>query len=285
MAGMRHFPGPPDVLGEGPLWNDAAGRLEWVDVLGETTSSSRPDGSDIWRTPLPGGPTGTAFRASGGRVYVSHHRLILEDEDGMLRDVEVSAFDADREWFNDFACDALGRLFVGTLASDFGSNHGKLYRLDADLAFTTVDAGFVIANGIGWSPDGTSLYLVDTCQALFAYDYDIERGVIGQRRVFATFQDVEGHPDGLAVDVEGGIWIAMPGGGQLIRLMPNGTIDRRVATPTRWPTSVAFGGPYLETLFVTTMRPLDGTAATLYDGLVYAFEPGVPGLQSNQFGG
>ena len=228
------------------MWNPASRRLEWVDVLGETESSSRPDGSDLRRVPLPGGPTGFAYRASGGRIIVTHHGLILEDQDGSRRNVPIAGFDADGDWFHDSACDARGRLFVGSLASDFSSQHGKLYRMNPDLSFVAVDSGFIISNGIGWSPDGGTFYFADTRQAVFAYEYDVEDGTIGERRVFATFEEADGHPDGIAVDVEGCVWIATPGRGAILRFTPSGTIERCVATPTRWPTSVAFGGPDFE---------------------------------------
>jgi len=282
---MRRLNAGPDTLGEGPMWNVELGRLEWVDVLGENESSSRPDGSDLRRVPLQGGPASFAYRAGGGRIIVTHHGLILEDGDGSRRAVPLPGFDADREWFNDSACDAQGRLFVGSLASDFTSPHGKLYRLDPDLSFAAMDTGFIISNGIAWSPDGRTLYFADTRQAVFIYEYDVQGGTIGERRVFATFEESDGHPDGLAVDVEGCVWIATPGRGTIVRFTPDGAIERRIATPTLWPTSAAFGGPGLETLFVTSMRPLDGTPVSPEDGWVYAFEPGVAGLAVNRFGG
>ena len=285
MTQMRRFPGPPDKLGESPRWNPDTGRIEWIDILGETESSSRPDGSDLVRKALSGEPAGFAYRTSGGRIMSLHHTLALRDENGKTQNIPVPDFDVESEWFNDCACDSRGRFWVGSLASDFHSKVGALYRVDPDLSTRQMDRGFVIGNGIGWSPDETVLYFCDSRQGIFAYQYDIETGSIGPRRMFISFAESDGHPDGLAIDVEGCIWAAMPSGGQILRLKPDGSIAQRVTTPTLWPTSLAFGGCDLGTLFVTTMRPLDGTAEGPHDGVVFAFEPGVSGAPMHRFGG
>ena len=285
MAEIRRFPGPPDKLGESPRWNPDTQRIEWIDILGETESSSRPDGSDLVRKSLQREPSGFAYRSAGGRIMAFHNSLALRDQAGSTRNIPVPDFDAEREWFNDCACDSRGRFWVGSLASDFQSGAGALYRVDPDLSTRRMDEGFVIANGIGWSPDGTTLYFCDSRQGIFSYDYDIETGSIGSRRKFCTFAEADGHPDGMAVDNEGGLWVAMPSGGAIVRLRPDGGIDRRVPAPVRWPTSVTFGGADLATLFVTTMKPLDGSADSPDDGLLFAFEPGVRGMPIYRFAG
>jgi len=103
MAEMRRFPGPPDRLGESPRWNPDTGRIEWIDILDETESSSKSDGSDLVRKALPGEPAGFAYRATGGRVMSLHHGLALRDESGKTQQIPVPNFDVESEWFNDCA--------------------------------------------------------------------------------------------------------------------------------------------------------------------------------------
>jgi sugar lactone lactonase YvrE len=171
------------------------------------------------------------------------------------------------------------------MSPDYRSPDGALFRLDPDLGFHRLDEGMVISNGIGWSPDETIMYFCDSGHGVYAYDYDIETGAIANRRTFASFDEDQGSPDGSAVDAEGHLWVAMAGGGQILRLAPDGSVDRRIAMNARFPASVAFGGSDLATLFVTTMSPFDGSPGGPDDGIVFAFEPGVAGMPMHRFGG
>ena len=142
---------------------------------------------------------------------------------------------------------------------------GALYRLDPD-GLTTILDGLTIANGIGWSPDGASMYYIDTpTERVDVYPYD---GELGAR---ATFAEVDGHPDGLTVDDEGFVWIAFYGGSRVERRAPDGSLDRVVAVPTENVTSCCFGGT---TLYITSGRG---------DGRVYAYDAGVSGPQATPF--
>ena len=132
MTIMRRLPCPPDRLGEGPVWNQAAGRIEWIDVLGQTESSCMPDGSDLVRKAWPGEPAGFAYRESGGRIISSHYRLVLRDGNGVENVLPVPPFDTAREWFNDCACDSCGRCWVGSRGAEFRSHAGARYRVDTD---------------------------------------------------------------------------------------------------------------------------------------------------------
>jgi sugar lactone lactonase YvrE len=166
---------------------------------------------------------------------------------------------------NDGACDPAGRLWVGTTAVDHRPDAGALYRLDPG-GLTTILEGLTIANGIGWSPVGTSMYYVDTpTERVDVYPYD---GELGPR---ATFADVDGHPDGLTVDDEGFVWIAFYGGSRVERRAPDGSLDRVVPTPTPNPTACCFGGT---TLYITSGRG---------DGRVYAYDAGVSGPEATPF--
>lgn len=166
---------------------------------------------------------------------------------------------------NDGACDPAGRLWVGTLALDERPGAGALYRLDAN-GLTTILDGLTIANGIGWSPDGRSVYHVDTPTGrVDVYGYDGELGVR------ATFAEIDGYPDGLAVDDEGFVWVAVYGGSRVERRAPDGSLDRVVAVPAENPTSCCFAGT---TLYITSGRG---------DGRVYAYDAGVSGPEATPF--
>ena len=163
---------------------------------------------------------------------------------------------------NDGACDPQGRFWAGTMAYDESPGAGALYRLELDGSCTTVLTGLTIANGIGWSPDGSTMYLNDSgtgCLETFRFDSD--SGAITNRRTLVRSDQPGVVPDGLTVDADGGIWVAWWGGGVVNRYAPDGSLLASVQFPVERPTSCAFGGRELETLFVTTAREgLDGDA-------------------------
>jgi sugar lactone lactonase YvrE len=166
---------------------------------------------------------------------------------------------------NDGACDPAGRLWVGTLALDERPGAGALYRLD-DGALTTILDGLTIANGIGWSPDGSSVYYVDTpTRRVDVYAYD---GELGAR---TTFAEIDGFPDGLTVDDEGFVWVAVYGGSRVERRAPDGSLDRVVPVPEKNPTACCFAGT---TLYITGGRG---------GGRVYAYDAGVSGPEATPF--
>jgi sugar lactone lactonase YvrE len=191
--------------------------------------------------------------------------------------------------FNDAKCDPLGRLWGGTLALDATPGKGALYRLDADRSLHEIARGFDICNGLGWNAEGTIFYLADSgARVIYAYDFDLEKGEIGNRREFARFEQEEGNPDGLAVDAEGGIWCAMWDGWEIRRYRPDGTLDRRVPVPVPRPTSCAFGGPDLSTLYITSARiRLSATqlATAPLSGSIFALPVSVPGVPVAAYAG
>ena len=129
-----------------------------------------------------------------------------------------------------------------------------LYRLDPDLKVTKVDGGIICSNGPCWSPDDKTFYFADTFQnEMWAYDYDIETGTPSNRRLFANFEKDFGVADGSTVDEEGCVWNAQIIGGELVRYAPDGSVERRIGMPVRNVTSVMFGGPNLDILYVTSM--------------------------------
>ena len=156
---------------------------------------------------------------------------------------------------NDGACDAQGRFWAGTIAYDESPGAGTLYRLELDGSCTTVLSGLTISNGIGWSPDGATMFLADSgTSRVDAFDFDASSGDISRRRTIVAIQEPGVAPDGLTVDEDGGIWVALWGGGAVRRYRPDGALLTVVPLPVDRPTSCVFGGPDRSTLFVTTAR-------------------------------
>ena len=252
-------------VGEAPVWHE--GLLHWVDILaGQINVSDLADGSTTTVTV----PTlvGAAVPMAGGYVVATRegYAQVLE---GAL--VEVDPFLPAGIRMNDGKCDPLGRFWAGSCAENFARGAGSLHRLNADWSRTAVLEGLTQPNGLGWSPDASTFYLVDTQDlAAYAYPYDSDTGALGERRVLARFDvDRDGYPDGLAVDAEGCLWIAMWAGSMLIRISPQGELVSRLAMPVPQPTSCAFVGADLANLCVTSAAEGVPVSAADLDGSVF----------------
>jgi sugar lactone lactonase YvrE len=177
------------------------------------------------------------------------------DEGGSVR--ELAQPDAGRTdvRMNDGACDAAGRFWAGTMAYDESPGAGALHRLELDGSCTTVLTGLTISNGIGWSPDGATMFLADSgTRRVDAFDFEPDSGDITRRRTIVAIDEPGVAPDGLTVDEDGCLWVALWGGGAVRRYAPDGTPLTTLPFPVDRPTSCAFGGPDRSTLFVTTAR-------------------------------
>jgi sugar lactone lactonase YvrE len=167
------------------------------------------------------------------------------------------------------------------MAQDESPGAGSLYRLDPDHEVTRVLAGVSISNGIGWSPDESRMYYIDSLTyAVDVLDYDTASGAIGNRRVFASAGGDRVMPDGLTVDADGCVWVALWGGGALLRYRPDGRLEQTLQIPAAHVTSCAFGGPGMDTLYITTAAG-PGTCA----GALLACRPGTTGLPAHPFRG
>lgn len=287
-------------LGEGPLWDVKEQRLYWIDSTAAEISSCRADGSDIRRYFVPRHIGSMALREEGGAVVALANGLHFYDFDAQTVKLIADPESDDPETrFNDGKVDRRGRFIAGTMAYDFdrydadrgqrSSRSGALYRLDTNAQVTRLDGGISCSNGPCWSPDNRTFYFTDTYdRQMYAYDYDIETGSVENRRVFASARDMAGTFDGATVDAEGYVWSALVFGGRILRFAPDGTLDRVVPFPVRNLTSVMFGGPELDILFVTTMgRPMWGIPQKERDkgGLFAITGLGVKGLPEPRFAG
>ncbi|GAA3399082.1 SMP-30/gluconolactonase/LRE family protein [Streptomyces roseoviridis] len=239
------------ALGEGPTWDAAGARLIWVDILGSRVHHYDPaTGAD--RATDVGQHVGAAKpRAGGGLVVNLRDGVGRYDPDGTFTWLRHHPVPGRRG--NDAAVAPDGSLWAGTMRYDEREGGGDLVRLGPDGTATPLLTGVAVSNGIGWSPDRRLAYYVDS-PTRRVDTLRVEDGRVVERRPFATVAPDAGFPDGLAVDADGCVWVALWDGGRLHRYTPAGTLDRTVPLPVRRPTACAFGGPGLRDLYVTTAR-------------------------------
>jgi len=273
------------VLGEAPYWVPEDDCLLWADIhRGRLHRTYFPLGETL---SMDLGAVSAAFPAVGGGILTaggSSLALRLPAERGEQWTTRIIADIPAREGvrFNDAGVDPTGRVWVGSMHVDESEPLGELYRLDGAGVLTTVVKGVTVSNGLGWSPDGTLMYYADSpTRRIDVFDYDPAAGDAFRRRIFADLSAFDGVPDGLTVDADGCVWVAIWGGGVLRRFAPDGTQDAVVQVPVSQPTSCAFGGPGMADLYVTTAS-VGLTAAELRDqplaGRLLRLNPGPVGL-------
>ena len=276
-------------LGESPVWDGGQRALYWIDGRKPSINRFDPATSDnrAVATPEPvhaialtrGQRLLCAFEASLG--YFDCTTGALERVATLIAGVEDN--------LNDGACDRAGRFWVGSKARDWVTPVGALFRCDPDGSVHRMDEGFRLSNGMGWSPDDRTMYFVDSApREIYAYDFDLASGAIRNRRTLVCIAEEHGLPDGMTVDAEGFLWVAQWSGGRLVRYDPDGAISLTIPMPVKRPTSLAFGGPDLATLFITsgTMRMSEAElAAEPLAGHLFALDTEVRGLPEPRFAG
>ena len=277
-----------NVLGEGALWCPSEQRLWWIDISQPTLWSWQSRGGRVEHWPLPKPPGSFALRRSGGFLFAFRNGLATLDEPGGELQW-LPALELGDERFNDGKVDRAGRFWAGTLDRRLGSPIGRLYRVSTDFEVKAMDRGFTISNGIGWSPDGRTMYFTDTpARSIYRYDFDAGDGRIWNRRVFVQAAPGHGGPDGLTVDAEGFVWSAQFDRWCVNRYAPDGALERSLRLPVQRPTTCMFGGPDLATLYVTSARmdlADEALAAQPHAGVVFAIDAGVRGLPEPRFAG
>jgi sugar lactone lactonase YvrE len=223
-------------------------------------------------------------RRQGGAVIGVERGFALEDADGMLTRLGELWSDDDVR-MNEGGCDPDGRFYCGSMAYDHRTGAGALYRLDPDGSVQVVLENVTISNGLEWSPNGSLAYYNDTpTQRTDVFDYDGGSGLTG-RRPFAEFPADAGGPDGLTVDEEGGVWVALYGGGAVRRYTPDGVLDEVVEVAAKKVTACAFGGPDLSQLFITTSQEGLNPGEDPLAGSLFRAVVGVAGLPVRMFAG
>jgi sugar lactone lactonase YvrE len=272
-------------LAEGPVWDAARGLLRWVDILpGRVHELDPATGAHRWFD--AGDPVGTVgLTRSGGLVLALANRFALSEHDGQHL-TSLGEFTVDRSVvrFNDGKPDPWGNFCAGTCAWRHDGPPCGLYRLRPDGAVGEIVGDVGLSNGLDWSDDRTAFYFADSSSGgVDVFDTDPETGTLGARRRFVT---VGGVPDGLTLDAEGGLWLAVWGSAELRRYTPGGVLDTVVTLPVSQVTSAAFGGADLSTLYITTARenftPAD-LAGQPHAGDIFACTPGVTGREPYLF--
>lgn len=263
-------------VGESPVWCARTASLWWVDINGMTVQRLKGDDLRQWRFQEPVGClalTDAGHLILGLRSGIAHFR----PDTGAFTPLAAPEPDHPANRMNDGAVSRGGRFFAASMASPPEQPSAALHRLDNGGTTRLLD-GLHVGNGLAFSPDDRTMYVSDSwleVSTIWAFDHDPATGAITNQRVFRTLDPEFGRPDGATVDSEGFYWIAAVGGGRLLRLRPDGEIDRVIAMPVRRPSKPVFGGPDLRTLYVTTIS--DGTAEGP-DGCVLRLSPGVTGL-------
>jgi sugar lactone lactonase YvrE/DNA-binding IclR family transcriptional regulator len=279
------------LLGEGPTWSPRDSALYWVDIL--TPSVHCYDSQKNVATEVKVGTMVSVAipKATGGLLVATPGGLMTLD----LESKNLSFFchpESDRPGnrYNDGKCDRMGRLWIGTLDMGTAANRGNLFRVDADGLWKKMDSGFTVANGLGWSPDNRRMYFADTPRrTIYVYDFDLMAGTISNRRPFITLDANDGTPDGMTVDEEGCLWVAIWDAWRVSRYSPEGKEILRIKMPVPRPTSCCFGGDNLDTLFVTSASVRlneEALASAPLSGSLFSIRiPGVRGLPETTFAG
>ena len=271
-------------LGEAPVWDAARGELIWVDIDRGHVHRRAPDGTV--RTLDAGQPVGCAVpRADGGLALALRDGFGLVPPGGGAIEL-VAQVERDRPdmRMNDGACDGRGRLWAGTMSLRGDTRTAALYRFDAGGGVVRVLPGISVSNGIGWSPEGDALFHIDSPRRrVDVYDFDQDAGTLGCRLAVIQVPPELGLPDGLTVDSDGGVWVALWGGGAVQRFDREGRADVRLELPCTNVTSCCFGGADMASLFVTSAAR--GAAHEPLAGALFELRPGVRGLSATPFAG
>jgi sugar lactone lactonase YvrE len=278
-----------DILGEGPVWDVQEQAFYWLDIRGCRVrrydwSSGR---TQSWTLPEMVGSL--AVRERGGLLLAMRSSISFFDPaTGALE--RVAAPEAGREnmRFNDGKCDRQGRFWAGTMNDLVREPSGTLYRLDPQRGCVAQFNGLRTPNSLAWSPDGRIMYFADSrSQVIHAYPYEPATGELGAPRVFHTVEP-PAIPDGATVDAEGFVWSALYGGSRVVRIAPDGRVDRTIELPVEQPTSCQFAGPNLDVLFITTARQRltqEQLAQQPLAGALLAADVGVRGLPETRYRG
>ena len=274
------------LLGENPLWDGESATLYWIDVAGPAVY--RLAGGTVTRFVMPK-PVAALFLGTQGTLVVAMRQSLatLNLLDGQLTPIDSFAPPSAEERFNDGRCDRRGRAWISTMDRKLENGIGSLVRIDASGSASSLPTGARLGNGVCFSPDNSTLYFSDTSsRAIYGYAGADLDAMPASRTLFAQLGDAPGRPDGCSVDAEGCLWSARVGGGRIDRYAPDGRLIGWLETPVSHPTHCTFGGAGLSTLFVTSSRYPEGSAAFADQplaGAVLAFDIGVKGLPENRF--
>ncbi|MEI7900174.1 MAG: SMP-30/gluconolactonase/LRE family protein [bacterium] len=254
MNKLEHLLAVKNEVGETPIWIPGEQALYWLDIEGQRVYRYDPATGAVQSFHVDVPVTALARRRKGRWLLATKTGLSFWDGGATHSTFIVNPETHPDLRFNDSAVDRQGRLLAGSInQKDLSAADGSLYRLDPDLTIHTIDTGYALANGIGFSPDGRTVYVTEMFRnRILAHDYDTAAGTVKNRRTFATVPADAGFPDGLTVDRDGFVWSAHWGGSRVTRYDPAGTIEREIRLPVPNVTCMGFGGKDLNELYITT---------------------------------
>jgi L-arabinonolactonase len=284
----------PAQLGECPVWSVAEQVLYWEDIDGRFIHRYDPSTGGTESVELPGRPGSFVLTEQPGQLIVAteHEVVRLDWETGEVDDwldLEVG-FTGNR--MNDGKCDHAGRFIVGSMYEDTsaGRSTGLLHRFDASGEPELLRADIGVSNGLAFDAERGLMYFADTpTMRILVSDYDTDSGEISNERLFFNYSKVLGKPDGACLDADGCYWSASVHGWAVVRITPDGVVDRRIELPVKKPSMPAFGGPNLDTLYVTSIGgdiaapPADDFGARFNHGDLLALDVGAQGLPEPLF--
>lgn len=279
----------PDIVGECPTWDANRSSLLWTDNRAQRIYRYTPATGTIDTVVQGHAVYAFTLQQDGSLLlFLNNTRVAHAGPNGVDTVIENLPGEANTR-FNDVIVDRRGRVICGVLPTE-GVSTGSLYSLAPNGQPTKLHEGLTLPNGMAFSPDDRLLYVADTrARIVLVFDYDLPSGAVENPRTFATFTGDSGSPDGLTVDTDAHVWIAATGGGSILRIAPDGTLDRTIALDARKPTSVGFGGDRMSTLYITSSsrESTPGEQLGPAAGALFAVQPdatGRPEHRSN-FGG
>ena len=273
------------VHGEGPWWDARDGSLLWIDMLGRTVFRGCRGDTPQTVAILPQTVGAVVGRAAGGLVALQADGVVSIDDAGSVNWLLEIEADQPRNRFNDAKCDPAGRLVAGSLALDKARGAGTLYVVDPDLAVRPLLRSLHLSNGLTWSLDGSRLYHIDSGPSTVTeYPYDVDDGaIVGEPS--NRFIVGGGGADGMTIDIDNCLWVAVHGAGEVRRYTPSGDLLTVVKVPARGTTSCMFGGHDLDELYITTSSYGYADDSSDLSGNVFACRTGTAGVTEPMFAG
>ena len=283
-----------DQLGETPFWDEASQTLFWCDIVNKEVRRLHPHTGHIERWPMPDYCSGIVPTEDGRAVVMLVDGIYRIDFGGGHLTPFAHPDTDPRNRCNEVRTDPRGRLWLGTMGNNIGPQgedipqpptKGSVFCVQPDGFCRRVLGDIGITNTFCWSPDGTRFYTADTKKrVIWSFAYDPDDVMLHDRKVFVDGDIAPGNPDGSSMDEEGCLWSSRWGGSRLVRITPQGKLDREIELPAQQPSSCAFGGPDRKTLYITTARQgLDDLAPDTLDGALFTVEVDVAGLPMPRF--
>lgn len=260
-------------VGEGPLWDERGQRLYFVDLVGRRLLRFDPASGECREWPMPSTIAAAALTESGGVVVALSDGFYALDIATARVTLIARRRLPDGTQFNDAKVDRNGRFVAVSMDRSMTSPNAGIFRLSGGMV-EELGSGFTIGNGPCWSLDGKTFYCADSIpKAIYAYDYSADSCDLANRRLFADTTELGGIPDGATIDARGYLWMAICGGGKVVSFAPSGAVARVIDMPTPWVSSVMFGGPDLQRLYVTSLDPqLVGLPPDDHAGYLYVID-------------